>query len=145
VTEFGLSYTPQTGKDSGPSYYDSGFPRDMRAAYEKKWHEENDPKLGQEPMLEAMTFRGPDFDDMKPHFGPFSRRYVRASPSSKMRYSAITQHWPAIWLMSHISGRRPYLGMRLPKASRAEIGVLKGRSFAGQNPALWACLRATPA
>src|ERR1700693_3226412 len=53
LTEFGLSYTPQTGKDSGPSYYDSGFPHEMRAAYEKKWHEENDPKLGQEPMLEA--------------------------------------------------------------------------------------------
>jgi predicted dehydrogenase len=30
VTEFGLSYTPQTGKDSGPSYYDAGFPRAMR-------------------------------------------------------------------------------------------------------------------
>jgi len=71
VTEFGLSYTPQTGKDSGPSYYDSGFPHEMRAAYEKKWHEENDPKLGQEPMLEAMTFHGPDFDDMKPHLWNF--------------------------------------------------------------------------
>src|ERR1700681_2024137 len=51
LTECGLIYTPQTGKDSGPSYYDSGFPHAMRAAYEKKWHEENDPKLGQEPML----------------------------------------------------------------------------------------------
>jgi predicted dehydrogenase len=71
LTEFGLSYTPQTGKDSGPSYYDSGFPHQMRAAYEKKWHEENDPKLGQEPMLEAMTFHGPDFDDMKPHLWNF--------------------------------------------------------------------------
>jgi predicted dehydrogenase len=71
VTEFGLSYTPQTGKDSGPSYYDSGFPHEMRAAYEKKWHEENDPKLGQEPMVEAMTFHGPDFDDMKPHLWNF--------------------------------------------------------------------------
>jgi len=71
VTEFGLSYTPQTGKDSGPSYYDSAFPHQMRAAYEKKWHEENDPKLGQEPMLEAMTFHGPDFDDMKPHLWNF--------------------------------------------------------------------------
>jgi predicted dehydrogenase len=71
LTEFGLSYTPQTGKDSGPSYYDSGFPHEMRAAYEKKWHEENDPKLGQEPMLEAMTFHGPDYDDMKPHLWNF--------------------------------------------------------------------------
>src|SRR5205807_525662 len=29
VTEFGLSYTPQTGKHSGPSYYESGFPHEM--------------------------------------------------------------------------------------------------------------------
>jgi predicted dehydrogenase len=71
VTEFGLSYVPQTGKDSGPSYYDSGFPRAMRSAYEKQWHEENDPKLGHEPMSETMSFRGPDFDDMKPHLWTF--------------------------------------------------------------------------
>ncbi len=71
VTEFGLSYTPQTGKDSAPSYYDSGFPKDMRTAYEKKWHEENDPKIGQEPMPETISFRGPDYDDMKPHLWTF--------------------------------------------------------------------------
>jgi predicted dehydrogenase len=71
VTEFGLSFTPQTGKDSGPSYYDSGFPRAMRSAYEKKWHEENDPKLGHEPMPETMAFKGPDYDDIKPHLWTF--------------------------------------------------------------------------
>jgi predicted dehydrogenase len=71
VTEFGLSYTPQTGKDSGPSYYDSGFPHEMRSAYEKQWHQENDPKLGQEPMPETVSFRGPDYDDMKPHLWNF--------------------------------------------------------------------------
>ncbi|HXW90101.1 MAG TPA: Gfo/Idh/MocA family oxidoreductase [Terriglobales bacterium] len=71
VNEFGLSYTPQTGKDSAPSYYDSGFPKDMRSAYEKQWHEENDPKMGQEPMPEAISFRGPDYDDMKPHLWTF--------------------------------------------------------------------------
>ena len=71
VTEFGLSYTPQTGRDSAPSYYDSGFPREMREAYEKKWHLENDPKLGHEPMPEMISFRGPDYDDMKPHLWTF--------------------------------------------------------------------------
>lgn len=71
LTGSGLSYTPQTGKDSGPSYYDNGFPREMRAAYEKKWHEENDPKLGQEPILEAITFHGPSFDDVRPHLWTF--------------------------------------------------------------------------
>jgi len=71
VTEFGLSYTPQTGKDSGPSYYDAGFPRAMRSAYEKQWHAENDPKLGHEPMPETVAFRGPDYDDIKPHLWNF--------------------------------------------------------------------------
>jgi len=71
VTEFGLTYAPQTGKDSGPSYYDAGFPRAMREAYEKKWHAENDPRLGQEPMPESLSIHAPDFDDMKPHLWNF--------------------------------------------------------------------------
>ena len=71
MSEFGLSYTPQTGKDSAPSYYDGGFPHAMRAAYEKQWHQDNDPKLGQEPMPEAITFKGPDYDDVKPHLWTF--------------------------------------------------------------------------
>jgi predicted dehydrogenase len=71
VTEFGLSYTPQSGKDSAPSYYAAGFPHAMRDEYEKKWHEENDPKLGQEPVPESMSFRAPDYDDMRPHLWTF--------------------------------------------------------------------------
>jgi predicted dehydrogenase len=71
VTEFGLSFSPQSGKDSIPSYYDSGFPRVMRNAYEKQWHEENDPKIGHEPMPETISFRGPDYDDMHPHLWTF--------------------------------------------------------------------------
>jgi predicted dehydrogenase len=71
VTEFGLSYTPQSGKDSAPSYYAAAFPRAMRDAYEKKWHEENDPKMGHEPMPESISFRAPDYDDMKPHLWTF--------------------------------------------------------------------------
>jgi predicted dehydrogenase len=69
--EFGLTYTPQSGKDTEPSYYDNSFPRAMRAAYEKEWHEEHDPKLGQEPMPETVNFRGPDYDDVKPHLWNF--------------------------------------------------------------------------
>ena len=71
VTEFGISYTPQTGQDSSPSYYDNSFPHAMRAAYEKKWKEENTPKLGHEPMPESITIKGPDFDDMHPHLWTF--------------------------------------------------------------------------
>jgi len=71
VTEFGLSFTPQSGTDSSPSYYESSFPHAMREAYDKKWHAEHDPKIGQEPMPEAVTYRGPDYDDMKPHLWNF--------------------------------------------------------------------------
>ncbi len=71
VTEFGLSFTPQSGKDSSPSYYSASFPRAMRTAYEKQWHAENDPKLGHEPMPETVAFRGPDYDDIKPHLWNF--------------------------------------------------------------------------
>ena len=71
VNEFGLSYTPQTGTDSAPSYYAGSFPHAMREAYEKQWREENTPKLGQEPMQESFTIRGPDFDDVRPHLWTF--------------------------------------------------------------------------
>jgi hypothetical protein len=69
--EFGLSFTPQTGKDSAPSYYAAGFPHAMREDYEKKWHEENDAKVGHEPMPEMVSYRGHDYDDMQPHLWNF--------------------------------------------------------------------------
>jgi len=80
VNEFGLSLTPQTGKDSAPSYYDSSFPHEMRTEYEKKWHEENDPKMGQEPMPESISFKGPDYDDMKPHLWNFFQAVKSRKP-----------------------------------------------------------------
>ena len=71
MSEFGLSFSPQSGKDSVPSYYDNSFPHAMREAYEKEWREQNLPKLGQEPMPETIAFRGPDYDDVKPHLWTF--------------------------------------------------------------------------
>jgi len=80
VTEFGLTYTPQSGKDNAPSYYDSGFPKDMKTAYEKAWHEKNDPKIGHEPMPESVSYRGPDYDDMKPHLWTFFQAVKSRQP-----------------------------------------------------------------
>jgi hypothetical protein len=71
VTESGLSYTPQSGKDTAPSYYANSFPRALREAYLEQWHRENDPKVGQAPMPEAISFSGPDYDDVKPHLWTF--------------------------------------------------------------------------
>src|SRR5246127_861463 len=71
VNEFGITYYPQSGKDTAPSYYANGFPHAMRAAYEKKWKEENTPPLGKEPMPEAISIKGPDYDDVRPHLWNF--------------------------------------------------------------------------
>jgi predicted dehydrogenase len=71
LTEFGLSYAPQTGEDSSPSYYTTSFPRAMREQYLQRWHREHDPKPGQEPMSEAVNYKGNDFDDVKPHLWNF--------------------------------------------------------------------------
>jgi predicted dehydrogenase len=80
VNEFGLTYTPQSGKDAAPSYYAAGFPKDMRTAYEKEWHEKNDPKIGHEPMPESISYRGPDYDDMKPHLWTFFQAVKSRQP-----------------------------------------------------------------
>jgi predicted dehydrogenase len=80
VTEFGLTYYPQSGKDTAPSYYASGFPRAMREAYEKKWRQENTPPLGQEPMPETISYKGPDFDDMHPHLWTFFQAVKSRQP-----------------------------------------------------------------
>ncbi|MDP9202026.1 MAG: Gfo/Idh/MocA family oxidoreductase [Gemmatimonadota bacterium] len=71
VNEFGLSFSPQTGKDTYPSYYTGSFPRAMREAYLKKWHEENDARLAREAMSETISYRGGDYDDIRPHLSTF--------------------------------------------------------------------------
>jgi hypothetical protein len=71
VTGSSVTYSPQTGKDSYPSYYTGSFPRAMREEYEKRWHAENDARLAREAMSETLAFRGPDFDDIKPHLANY--------------------------------------------------------------------------
>ena len=71
VTELSLTYTPQPGIDTSPSYYAYGFPRAMREEYFKQWHAEHDPAPGQQPLVEATTYRGPSYDEVKPHLWKF--------------------------------------------------------------------------
>jgi hypothetical protein len=71
VTGSSLTFSPQSGKDEYPSYYTGSYPADMRKAYLEKWHAENDPKFGQAPMPEVISFHGPDFDDTRPHLWNF--------------------------------------------------------------------------
>jgi len=67
-----ITVTPQSGRDSWPSYYTGSYPSAMRQAYEEQWHRENDPKLGQGvPFAESRTFTAPDFDDTRVHLWTF--------------------------------------------------------------------------
>lgn len=71
LREFSVSFTPQFGVDTSPSYYSASFPAAMRNAYVKGWHEKHDPTPGQEPALETITYNGNDYDDLKPHLWKF--------------------------------------------------------------------------
>jgi predicted dehydrogenase len=71
LTEHGVSHTPQSGSETGPSYYANGFPKSMREEYARRWHQENDPRPGQEPVMEGVSYRGPSYNDVRPHLWRF--------------------------------------------------------------------------
>jgi predicted dehydrogenase len=71
VTGGGLTFTPQTGTDRSPSYYSGSFPRAMREAYAKQWHEENDARVNSEGLSEIITYRRGNIDDTVPHLSVF--------------------------------------------------------------------------
>jgi predicted dehydrogenase len=64
-------YVRLTLDTEAPSYYAFGFPREMREKYFKQWHERHDPKPGQEPLRDGVTWKGPSYDDVKPHLARF--------------------------------------------------------------------------
>ena len=80
VTETTITYSPQTGEDSGPSYYTSGYPRDLREAYLKEWHAEHDPVPGKEAALEGFSYRGISWDEEKPHLWKFFQAVKSRKP-----------------------------------------------------------------
>ena len=81
VTGATVTFTPQAGIDTYPSYYTSSYPRAMREAYEKQWHAEHDLKPGEMPkMPEAVSFHGPDFDDTRPHLWNFFQAVRTRNP-----------------------------------------------------------------
>ena len=80
VTEFTITYYPQSGEDSAPSYYASSFPRAMREAYYKKWHAEHDPAPGKEPLAETINYKGDDWDDLRPHLWNYFQGVRKRQP-----------------------------------------------------------------
>jgi predicted dehydrogenase len=66
-----VTYSPQPGVDTSPSYYTFSYPARLRDKYVKQWLEEHDPMPGKEPAPETITFNGNDYDDLKPHLWNF--------------------------------------------------------------------------
>jgi predicted dehydrogenase len=75
-----LTFTPQSGKDEAPSWYANSFPRELRQAYLKKWHEEHDPAFGHEPISETQIFRSVDYNEVKPHLWNFFQAVKTRQP-----------------------------------------------------------------
>ena len=71
LNEFGVTHTPQAGVDLAPSYYANALPARLKNPYFAKWHEEHDPKPGQEPAPESVSYKGDDYDDLRPHMWKF--------------------------------------------------------------------------
>ena len=66
-----LTLSPQTGRDTYPSYYSGSFPREMREEYRVRWHAEHDPTPGSEPVAVNTLYTGHDWDDTVPHLWTF--------------------------------------------------------------------------
>ena len=71
ITGSTIAFTPQSGKDMSPSYYTQSYPRAMREAYVKRWHEENAERVAREALSEAVTIRGPGVDALRVHLTNF--------------------------------------------------------------------------
>jgi predicted dehydrogenase len=66
-----VTYIPQLGINTGPSYYSQSFPAAMRAEYDREWHASNDPILAEHPLAETTVYRGPSWDGLRPHLAVF--------------------------------------------------------------------------
>lgn len=69
-----LTFSPQDGKDHGPSYVGRNcWPRDLRNAYVRKWHEDNDAKVGESKVATGtQTYVAPPgYSDVREHLNRF--------------------------------------------------------------------------
>jgi predicted dehydrogenase len=76
-----LRYSPQTGKDTEPSYYSASFPAKMREEYVSQWHAKHDPVPGQEPLGDGALYEGHNWDDVKPHLWNFFQSVKTRKPA----------------------------------------------------------------
>jgi predicted dehydrogenase len=75
-----FTFTPQSGKDTAPSWYAGSFPKPLRDAYYGEWYKEHAVPLGHEPISEALVFKGADYNDVKPHLWNFFQAVKSRKP-----------------------------------------------------------------
>ncbi len=71
VNRNSVTFTPQTGQDTGPSWYAYSFPKNLRDPYMSKWHAGHDAAPGKEPTTEIVSYQGASYDEGKPHLWNF--------------------------------------------------------------------------
>ncbi len=80
TSEYEIRHQVQPGIDLVPSYYASGFPKEMREQYFAAWHAKNDPQIGKEPTYPTMVYQGHDWDDVRPHLWNFFQAVKTRKP-----------------------------------------------------------------
>jgi predicted dehydrogenase len=70
IVENTLTYTPQRGIDTSPSYYAGSFPRPVRDQYDQEWHGKNDAAMHALSLEATTTLYGPT-GDTRPHLANF--------------------------------------------------------------------------
>jgi predicted dehydrogenase len=77
-----VSVIPQDGKDHEPCYYTESYPAKMREAYDKEWHEKNDPKLGMSKLVEGENYDyPPGYSEFREHLWNFFQSVRTRQPS----------------------------------------------------------------
>ena len=71
VTSSTVKFTPQVGFDTYPCYYAGSYERKARDEYVAKWHAVNDAKVAAASTQATITYRGDDYDDIRPHLQTF--------------------------------------------------------------------------
>jgi hypothetical protein len=77
-----MTVTRQDGQDDAPCYYDTSYPKKTRDAYEKSWHEKNDPKPGAAKPIEGETYIFPaNYSELVDHLWGFFESVKTRQPS----------------------------------------------------------------
>ena len=71
VSNNSVTFIPQLGIDTSPSYYSQSFPSALRAEYNREWYATNGPILAAHPLADVTVYRGSSWDDLRPHLAVF--------------------------------------------------------------------------